>query len=196
MGLIPEEWFLFFHSKTGVTGPYLFGIMLTNYLVSKEKFVMEHEYYCGLSIFVIIYYVSTNFGPAIGAALDKDVDEVANALEKSRTDEIAGLEGAIKAAKDAQWRAEGQQLLMDAKKENVAMQLEAVYRERLMQVYKMVKGRMDYHVKLYRAQARIQQKWMLEWILSQVMKSITPELEKQALNRAIEDLAAAANRAK
>lgn len=56
-----------------------------------------------------------------------------------RTQTIAGLEDAIKEEKTAQWRAEGQELLIEAKKENVLLQLEAAYRERLMQAYSEVR---------------------------------------------------------
>ncbi|XP_026500833.1 ATP synthase subunit b, mitochondrial-like [Vanessa tameamea] len=190
MGFIPDEWFLFFYSKTGVTGPYVFGLVLTNYLFSKEIYVMEHEYYVGLSIFTMLYYASTRLGPGLGRSLDKSIDEHVETLEKARRDEACVYENAIKDAKDAQWRAEGQKLLMDAKKENIAMQLEAIYRERFMQVFHAVKGRLDYQVKLQRSMNRIHQKWMINWILQNVKKSITPDFEKAVLNKAIQDIAA------
>ena len=37
-----------------------------------------------------------------------------------------------------QWRADGQEMLLMAKRDNIKMQLEATYRERLMQVYSQV----------------------------------------------------------
>ncbi|XP_034839664.1 ATP synthase subunit b, mitochondrial-like [Maniola hyperantus] len=194
MGFIPEEWFLFFHPKTGVTGPYVFGIVVANYLFSKEIYVMEHEYYSALSIVPIMYLASTRLGPELAKMLDKDVDDFADALEKSRKNDLSVLEKNIKDAKEAQGRAEGQKLLMDAKKENIAMQLEAAYRERCMRMFLAVTGRMDYQVNLYRTSARIQQKWMLQWILHNVMKSITPDFEKAYLNKAIADVASLANR--
>ncbi|CAH0402157.1 unnamed protein product [Chilo suppressalis] len=193
-GFIPDEWFQFFHSKTGVTGPYLFMLVLANYMISKEIFIMEHEYYLGLSILIVISGAVKYLGPDLASGLDKEVDAVQAEFDKCRKDEIDAYENAIKSAKDSQWRAEGQQLLMDAKKENIAMQLESVYRERYMLVYTTVKGRMDYHVKRYNAEARIQQKWMIDWILENVKKSITPEFEKQALNAAIQELALVASR--
>ncbi|XP_045784721.1 ATP synthase subunit b, mitochondrial-like [Maniola jurtina] len=194
MGFIPEEWFLFFHPKTGVTGPYVFGIVVANYLFSKEIYVMEHEYYTALSIVPIMYLAATRLGPGLAKMLDKDVDDFANELEKRRKNELSVFEKTVKDAKEAQWRAEGQELLINAKKENIAMQLEAAYRERCMRMFLAVTGRMDYQVKLYRTSARIQQKWMLQWILNNVMKSITPDFEKAYLNKAIEDIAALASR--
>lgn len=157
---------------------------------------MEHEYYGGLSIIVIMYLVTTKLGPGIGASLDKEVDAVVQTMEKDRKDEIKFNEDIIKSAELAQWMAKGQCLLIEAKKENVLMQLEAVYRERCMMVYNTVKGRMDYHVKKYYAESRIHQKWMVAWILSNVMKSITPEFEKTALDSAIQVLVEVADQVK
>lgn len=195
LAVIPAEWFTFFHVKTGVSGGYVLLFLLTNYALSKEIFVMEHEYYAGLSIFLMLYYVTTKLGPGIGASLDKEVDAIVENLYKGRKIEAAHYESIVKESTDAIWRSEGQQQLIDAKKENVLMQLEAVYRERMMHAYRMVKGRMDYHMKRYYSEARIHQKWMIGWILKEVHKAITPEFEQQALSQAIQDLEAAASKA-
>lgn len=193
--VIPAEWLTFFHVKTGVSGGYVLLFVLINYAVSKEIFVMEHEYYTGLSVFLIMYYVTTKFGPDIGASLDKDVDEFVENMYKGRKAEAAHYESIVKDSKDAIWRAEGQKQLIEAKKENVLMQLEAAYRERVMHAYHMVKGRMNYHMKRYYSEARIHQKWMIGWILREVHNSITPDFEQQALTQAIKDLEAAASKA-
>ncbi|CAH0731310.1 unnamed protein product, partial [Brenthis ino] len=192
LGFIPEEWFQFFHSKTGVTGPYTFGVGLTTYLFSKEIYVMEHEYYTGLSIFLMVYYASTKFGPKLAVWLDKEVENVEKEWNEGRVQTLKSLEEAIAGEKEAQWRAQGQELLIEAKKENVLLQLEAAYRERMMNAYLEVKRRLDYQLEKTNVERRIAQKNMVDWIVTNVTKAITPDQEKQALDRCIADLAALA----
>lgn len=74
LGFLPDEWFTFFYKKTGVTGPYTFGVGLFTYLASKEIFVMEHEYYSGLSVAIMCIVAVKKLGPAIAAYADKEID--------------------------------------------------------------------------------------------------------------------------
>lgn len=66
--------FQYFYPKTGVTGPYVFGAGLATYMCSKEIYVMEHEYYSGLSILLMVVFATKKFGPSMAAYLDKEVD--------------------------------------------------------------------------------------------------------------------------
>ncbi|KAJ8737046.1 hypothetical protein PYW07_000317 [Mythimna separata] len=196
MGFIPEEWFLFLKPMTGVSGPYILMIGLANYAASKEILVMEHEYYLGLSVFVVVYIVSTRFGSKIGSLLDKQVDAIANDLEEGRYNQLASLKKVITDAETGIWRAEGQKDLIEAKKENIAIQLEAEFRERQMMVHKAVKRRIEYHVKRHWVSRRIKHKWMVQWILENVNKGITPEFKRKVMETAIRDLSALADKHK
>ena len=42
---IPESYFAFMHQKTGVTGGYVLPATVLTALLSKEMWVMEHEFY-------------------------------------------------------------------------------------------------------------------------------------------------------
>jgi len=52
-----------------------------------------------------------------------------------RTDEINACKDSIAEENKAQWMATSWETLIQAKKENVALQLESAYRERLQEVY-------------------------------------------------------------
>jgi len=191
-GFVPEEWFTFFYKKNGVTGPYAFVFSLFTYLASKEIYVMEHEFYAGLSFAIMLTYGIKTLGPGIKKSLDDEVDEITADFNQGRQDQIQAYEKSIEGEKKEQWRAEGQVLLNDAKKENVALQLEAAYRERLAHVYAEVKRRLDYQVEIQQVERRIKQKHLVQWVHSKVLGSITPDQDKETLNRCIADLGALA----
>ncbi len=52
MGVFPEEWFQAFYNKTGVSGPYMALFSVGTFLVSKEFYVLEHDFYAGLALFI------------------------------------------------------------------------------------------------------------------------------------------------
>lgn len=108
------------------------------YLVSKEIFILDHEYYNGIALLMIYVAGVKMFGPKVAQYLDKEVDKFNNSLDESRNEEIAGNEELISHEKKEQWSLEGQKMIMDIKKENIKMQLEATYRERMVQVYQEV----------------------------------------------------------
>lgn len=78
------------------------------------------------------------FGPKVAEFLDKEVDKYNDQLDESRNNEIAQYEDLITQEKKQQWSLDGQKMIMEIKKENIKMQLEAIYRERLLQVYQEV----------------------------------------------------------
>jgi len=188
LGFIPEEWFQLFYPKTGVTGPYLFGTGMMTYLYSKEILLMDHEFYVGVTIIAMTVYAVKAFGPGANKYLDDAADAEEAMLDKSRKNELDALQQAIKSEELAQWQADGQVTLFEAKKENVALQLEAEFRRRQVQVYNEVKRRLDYQLEQVNIQRRLQQKHMVNWIVNNVVKSISPQQEKDTLAKCIADL--------
>lgn len=79
-------------------------------------------------------------------------------------------------------------MLTQAKRDNVGFQLEANYRERLIQAYSDVKKRLDYQVEKQNIERRIAQKNLIDYVVAKVRASITPDQEKQNINKCIADL--------
>lgn len=196
LGFIPDEWFQFMYNKTGVTGPYVLGIGFATYLISKEIYVMEHEFYTGLSLFIMAVFAIKKFGPQVAASLDKQVDDTDNKNKHMVSEAKQSFIDGIANEEKVQWQAKGMSAtLIEAKRENVLLQLEAAFRERQMMVYEAVKKCLDYQVEKQNTERRLQQKHMVNWIVNSVVKSITPQQEKEALQKCINDLKMLASKA-
>ncbi|XP_077984257.1 ATP synthase peripheral stalk subunit b, mitochondrial-like [Glandiceps talaboti] len=189
-GFLPEEWFTFFYKKTGVTGPYMFGTGLIMYLINKEIYVFSMETVHAAVFFGLLIYGVKKFGPMYAAAADKHIEEQLQTAYEAKNIEQVSLEDLINSEKKEQWRLEGRDMLFDARQENIAMQLEIAYRERLHTVAEEVKKKLDYHVEVENVKRRMQQDHMVNWIESSVIKSITPQQEKANIAQCIKDLKA------
>lgn len=153
---------------------------------------MEHEFYAGLSFAALLIIGIKKLGPGIKKSLDAEVDQIEADYEQSRKDDISLLHESIEHEQKEQWRAEGQLMLNDAQKENIGLQLEAAYRERLAQVYHEVKKRLDYQVEIQLVDRRVKQKHLVNWVTEKVLGSITPDQDKATLSKCIADLGALA----
>jgi len=190
MGIFPDEWFQAFYPKTGVTGPYVALFGFATFLTSKEYYVIEHDFYVGFALFIVLGTIVKKFGPAITEAINKDLDTEEAVYKNYRQDEIDFCKASIAGEEAAQLDATGWEDIITAKKEIVGLQLEATYRERLNEAYTQVKKRLDYQVEVNNVRRRMEQKHMVDWIISNVKKSITPAQEDAALKKCLADLKA------
>lgn len=174
--------------KTGVSGFYTFMVTTGVYLTSKEILVMEHNFYNGLSMFVLCVAITTNYGKKIGQAIDKHVDQYEELVSHDRNSEKKMYEDGIADEKNLQWSCEGQQFLVDAKRENVLLQLEEEYRKRLFHVYNEVKKRLDCQVELGLAEGRFVQKNIVSYVVNGVQQALTPDFLNQYMDKCIQDL--------
>ncbi|NXB31637.1 AT5F1 synthase, partial [Eulacestoma nigropectus] len=189
-GVIPEEFFQFLYPKTGVTGPYMLGTGLLLYLLSKEIYVVNHETVAAACILTVIVYGVKKFGADVAAFADKlNEEKMATALAM-KNGAIQTLQTAIEEEKKEQWRVEGRNYLFDAKRNNIAMLLEANYRERLLMVYNEVKKRLDYQVAMQTLKRQKEQDYMIQWVEKNVVQSITPQQQKESIAKCILDLKA------
>nr|AGI41316.1 ATP synthase subunit B [Cerebratulus lacteus] len=189
LGFIPEHWFQAFYNKTGVTGPYLFGTGLFATLLSKEIWVVDHGFTEVLGFWGAMMILIKKAGPSMAAYLDKSVESFSEVFyEKPLRDAkehslsfIAETEKMIEAQK-------GQQYLFDAKSENVGLQLEALYSQRLHEAHEEVKKRLDYQLEVQNTKSNFEQTHMVNWIVDSVVKGIDAKQEKDALNKCMADL--------
>ncbi|KAG7477662.1 hypothetical protein MATL_G00072000 [Megalops atlanticus] len=195
-GIIPEELFQFLYPKTGVTGPYMLGTGLLLYLLSKEIYVINHETFAAASIGIVIVYGIKKFGPSVAAFADKLNEEKVAKAQEVKDLATKSLTEAVEEEKKEQWRAEGRQMLFDAKRNNVIMLLETNHRERLHMVTNEVKKRLDYQIDVQNLHRRLQQEHMVDWVEKSVVKSITPQQEKESIAKCITDLKKLAQTAK
>jgi len=190
LGVFPEEWFQAFYPKTGVTGPYMALFGFSTFLASKEYFVMEHDFYVGVALAIVLGAFIKKVGPSITEGINKDLDAEEALFRSYRQDEIDICKATIAAEEKAQADAAAYADIITAKKEIVGLQLEATYRERLHEAYTQVKKRLDYQAEVNNVLRRMEQKHMVDWIISNVKKSITPAQEDAALKKCLADLKA------
>merc|ERR1712243_501584 len=165
MGIFPEEWFTALYPKTGVTGPYMALFGVSTFLASKEYFVMEHDFYVGIGLAVVLTGVVKSVGPDWTAAINKELDEEEAALRSIRQDEIDQIKATVAAEEASQADTSAYVDIIAAKKEAVGLQLETANVVR-----------------------RMEQKHMVDWIIGNVKSSITPAQEDAALKKCISDL--------
>ncbi|XP_076466977.1 ATP synthase subunit b, mitochondrial-like [Babylonia areolata] len=189
LGFVPEEWFQFFYTKTGVTGPYLFGVGLVTTLLSKEIWVVDHGFAEVLGFFGAVWLLTNKLGPKMAKWMDTKNDAVTQErFVKPVEDAKTSAHEIVKSNETAIWQEEGQKYLWEAKRENVALQLEAAYRKRLNEVYKEVKNRLDYQLEVQNVKRRFEQDHMVNWIVSNVRKNITPQQEQESIKVCIAQL--------
>ncbi|XP_040508689.1 ATP synthase F(0) complex subunit B1, mitochondrial [Gallus gallus] len=155
-----------------------------------EIYVINHETVAAACILTVIIYAVKKYGADVAAFADKlNEEKIAKALEV-KNEAIKALETAIEEEKKEQWRIEGRSYLFDAKRNNIAMLLEANYRERLLTVYNEVKKRLDYQVALQNLKRQKEQDHMVQWVEKSVIQSITPQQQKESIAKCILDLKA------
>ncbi|XP_032073357.1 ATP synthase F(0) complex subunit B1, mitochondrial [Thamnophis elegans] len=189
-GIIPEEFFQFLYPKTGVTGPYMLATGLTLYLLSKEIYVINHETIIGITVLSVLIYGIKKYGPLVAAFLDKKMDEELASYEDFKTACINRCQEGIEEEKKEQWRLDGRHYLFDAKRNNIAMILEANYRERLLTASREVKKRLDYQVALQNLKRGMERDHMINWVEQSVWKSVTAQQEKENIAKCLLDLKA------
>jgi len=196
---IPESYFQFFYEKTGVTGPYLFALLVPGlFLHSKELGIVYDplifpKYFAYGSFYALVYYNVRKFYIAHSIKMEADIDKH---YADFRQGEISGFIADVEAEQNAQNVSTSFEEIIEVKKNSVGLQLEAEHRNRLNEAYDQIKKRLDYQLELSNIKKRAEQKHMVNWIISNVRKSITAKQEDEALKKCIADLKAMSSVAK
>ncbi|CAF1363560.1 unnamed protein product [Didymodactylos carnosus] len=187
-GFVPDSWFTFFYEKTGVTGPYIFltGVLIHGF--SKEWIVLWYDFNEYLALAVVAVVLMKKLGPFLAdfssSVTKKETDIIVNGTQQQKA--LTGL--AISIYEQQIENAKSIDLVAEARKEILNMQLEIIYRERMKQMYDGVKRRLDYQIALQNARKDFERTNMINWITSEVRKAITQKQEQDMVKQCIEAL--------
>lgn len=188
LGFIPDSWFNIFYNKTGVTGPYVLGVGLYTFLVSKEYYVItkEHAYVqaflCGMFIMHRIFGRTISRHYAEQPNLKDDVIDTIDHTKRLK-------KWTINEAKDLVQRCENlTPMLYQAQRDQVFMQMEEEYRKRMLAYRTAVKKRLDYLVDMEDTKKRLQRRHIVDWVVEQVRSSMNDQVQKAVFNQCLTNL--------
>ncbi|KAF5275380.1 hypothetical protein FQA39_LY06837 [Lamprigera yunnana] len=174
--------------KTGVSGLGTLCFTISAGLISKELYVLEHDFYGGLSLMLLTIIATKKLGPDFAKFLDKKVDEYEMSLNNTQELHKKHFEDLIKHENKLQQSIEGQLMIIDVKRENIALQREAAYRERRMYAYRQTLKRLEYCVTREAIEKAIAKRCMTDWVVEQVRAAITKEIEESSITKCMQDL--------
>merc|ERR1712228_261949 len=125
---------------------------------------MEHDFYVGIGLFAVLATVVKQVGPSWTEEINKELDQEEAELRSIRQNEIDACKASIDGELKEQADATAWETIIQAKK------------------------RLDYQLEIANVLRRMEQKHMVDWIISNVKKSITPAQEDAALKKCIADL--------
>lgn len=177
-----------YKDKAGLSAPTVFGIGLSAYLLSKEVFIIHEETVLALVMGGTIFYLVKKFGKQVADGLDDYSQNILDSMNAGRQAKIKALEEAIADEKSVEDVYSCRDQIYEILKENNTMQMEAEYRANVNRVYEEVKKRLDYQVDLQQLKKNLEQEHIVNWLESAVVKSITPQQEKESLSQCIKDI--------
>ncbi|CAH8530655.1 unnamed protein product [Schistosoma turkestanicum] len=143
MGVFPDSWFQPFYNKTGVTGPYMFLFGSFMFLMNKEIWIYDGHWFEFIVFCLVCTGAIKKLGPHATKFIEKLKEEHDQAMYYQPLNEVKGyVDNTIKTCETEIARAAVVPEHILAKKENIALQLEATYRERLQNVYRTVQRRL------------------------------------------------------
>jgi len=183
------------HEKTGETGKFVLGTGLAAYALSKELLIIHDETVLALVMGGTILWLVRMTGKGIAEYLDGYSKGILDMFQEGRDKSMENITQAIEDEKAVEGMLECRKDIIEIMRENNAMALELDYRNRLHEVAREVKKRLDYQYEIEALERKIEQEHIIDWVEQQVVKSITPQQEKESINQCVKDLKAMANSA-
>jgi len=177
-----------FKDIAGQSAGTTLGVGLTAYIISKEVFVLNEEFFLGLVMVGTIYQLSKAVGGPVGKMLDDRSKEILDDLNSGKKADLERLDQSIAAEHEGELANQVRTEFFEVDKINNEMELEAEYRRRLLEVETEVKKRLDYQLDLERLELGIEERHMAAWIEKEVINSISEDQEQDALLQCIHDL--------
>jgi len=198
LGFIPDSWFQLFYPKTGVTGPYIFFGGLMTFLLGKEIWVVDHYFPEVMSFALMVWVIQRKWGKPIGEFMSDANDKMVKGVYAEPLEETKKVaQGKIDSMQRyVDQQAEYRRHMYTALKESISLHLEASYRERLVHAHKEVRRRLDYQAEREAVRRRAEQEHMVQWIVGQVKKAVTPQFERDSLASSIANVKLLASKSK
>ncbi|KAM7452610.1 ATP synthase F(0) complex subunit B1 [Porites harrisoni] len=178
--------------KTGETGPSLLIGGFLAYALSKELLVLHDETVLAGVMGATLYVLARKISQPVREFLDGRSQGILDMFNEGRNAEIGELEKQIEEVKKVEYMLTARKDIVEVMRENNAMSLELNYRNKLHEVVREVKKRLDYQAEIEAFQRRTEQQHIVDWVEREVVKSISPQLEKESVNQCIKDLKAMA----
>jgi len=187
-GFVPDSWFTFFYEKTGVTGPYLFFWGLIIHGFSREWIVLWYDFNEYIMLAAVSIVLMKVLGPHLVTLIGSWRDAKVNAFERAVQNAKAMNGKQLHLYEMAMEKAGAVDMISEARREILSIQLETSYRERLKQAYESVKRRLDYQMALQNARKDFERSNMINWITNEVKKAITQKQEQETMQQCLQQL--------
>ncbi|KAI1707537.1 mitochondrial ATP synthase B chain precursor domain-containing protein [Ditylenchus destructor] len=171
--MIPDSWCTPFHKITGTSGPYLFWGGLAAFLVSKEIFTLDEGWaklYCGIWAYLLI---SRTWSYQWDKKLYQKWRDEMDMYNKLIAEDLKeAVEFRNVSAAEAESLKAMQENFPTIFKENMALQLEAAYRQNVEKVSTELKRRIDYLQEVEDTKTRFERDILLQSVIEGVQKQI------------------------
>ncbi|KAL9984846.1 hypothetical protein ACROYT_G007183 [Oculina patagonica] len=178
--------------KTGETGHKLLAGGFLTYILSKELLILHDETLLAAVMLGTVYFLYTKISQPVADMLDERSQEILDMYNEGRNSQIDALTKSIEEEKKIEYMLTARKDIVEIMRENNVMSLELEYRNRLHEVVREVKKRLDYQAEMEAFQRKTEQDHIIDWVEREVVKSITPQLEKDSVSQCIKDLKAMA----